>query len=278
MSSLLSDAPALKAAYPPPLGLELPKPPTWGTPVPLYVWRTWKDSNWKRDCASAHIQSRKTLPTWRHIIWTDDECRAFVHAHFPRLICKAYDLCAVGVMRADLWRYLVLFWYGGLYVDMKSTIVRPPRFATTFNGTPRLYASFWDQSQGRTFHAHLFSVGELQQFWIAAEPGSRALWRVVCQIAANILALHRATHDGQAPFIWLPQRDSPKSRIISTTGPIAFTYAVACELDRDPSSVVILDCDCQQAITYIPPVTWDMPSRRSDHYSKHRGSLVDRTP
>jgi hypothetical protein len=216
----------------------------------------------------------KTLPSWRHFVWTDAECRAFIHAHFPPAMGQAYDLCAVGVMRADLWRYLILYWYGGLYVDMKTTIVRKPTFPAIPKRKPRVFTSFWDRSQVDTFHSHLFRVGELQQFWIAAEPGSPVLWRVACQVAANIFALHRAPTDMSLPFISLPKVDSIKSRILSTTGPVVYTYVVAQELALDAASVVILDCNCQQSISYLPPNRRETPSRQPDHYSTHRGSLV----
>ncbi len=279
MSCLLTDPDLIRSAFP--LALEMTPPSlphsNYATPIPPIVWRTWKDNSWETECASAHEWTKTVLPDWTHHICDNTQCRAFIATTFEPRILRAYDACNFGVMRADLWRYLVLYYHGGLYLDMKTGVRLRPYFHTTNGPVPRVYSSPWDAQLHGVYHAHLFRIGELQQFWIAAEPGSPALWHVVCQIVANIETLLAASDDKDAQFILLPKHDCMKSRVISTTGPIAYTFALAEAASKDPRTVLICGHDCNQCINYYPPNTADLTSIRSDHYSKCTKPLVFRT-
>ena len=59
--------------------------------------------------------SNQSSNSWLHILWTDDSSRAFVSRHYPELL-DIYDHARFGVIRADIFRLLVLHQFGGLYV------------------------------------------------------------------------------------------------------------------------------------------------------------------
>jgi len=48
----------------------------------------------------------------------DEEALAFVEANFDKSVLDAFNGFPLGVMRADLWRYLVVYTYGGMYADV----------------------------------------------------------------------------------------------------------------------------------------------------------------
>lgn len=256
--------------------------------VPKIVWRTWRDDSWKIECRSAHDRTLKTLPDWDHRVCTDKDCQKFVSSEFKQhpSIVKAFSLCNYGVMKADLWRYLVLYKHGGLYLDMKSTAVSPPCFASQYKvacSFPVLFTSPWNLAEKDLFHKHLFTTGELQQFWIAAEPGSPVLWEVIRQTVVNILAIDYAaslpTPRRQVPsFLLLPKTDCVKSRILSCTGPVMFSYVVGKWLDTRKctvrAGVQLVSPDCKDSINYWPPVKSEMTSYRDDHYAKHAKPLT----
>ena len=171
---------------------------------------------------------------------------------------------------------LVLYWHGGLYLDMKSDLLRVPHFAENPTGIPWLYTSGWDVTRVGVYHGHLFPKGELQQFWIAAEPGNLALWSAVRRVVANIAALTRLRKDEAAPFLFLPVVDGTKSRILSTTGPIAFTYAVAQAEIETPGCLLVLDPNGNGVINYHPPDKRECTNRRADHYTRGLKPLVKR--
>ena len=62
-------------------------------------------------------------PTWRVARWTDATMRDFVRRRFPGRLA-VYDAFPNAVNRADVFRYMVLFEIGGVYVDLDVEALR----------------------------------------------------------------------------------------------------------------------------------------------------------
>jgi len=62
-------------------------------------------------------------PTWRVARWTDATMRDFVRRRFPGRLA-AYDAFPNAVNRADVFRYMILFEIGGVYVDLDVEALR----------------------------------------------------------------------------------------------------------------------------------------------------------
>jgi hypothetical protein len=61
-------------------------------------------------------------PEYKFHLYTDDDMDNFVNEYFPGEIADCYNKLNIIVAKVDLWRYLVLFTYGGIYLDMDSSI------------------------------------------------------------------------------------------------------------------------------------------------------------
>jgi hypothetical protein len=55
----------------------------------------------------------------------DAACEAYLGAHFHPDVLARYRRITRGAHRADLWRYCVLYREGGLYLDIKTHLLRP---------------------------------------------------------------------------------------------------------------------------------------------------------
>ena len=87
--------------------------------IPKQIFRTWEDDSWKTKCRKAYDHTAKIVPDWPQKVYTSEQRRQFVHkvyADYPDII-DAYELCNYGVMECDMWRHLVIYHYGGLYLD-----------------------------------------------------------------------------------------------------------------------------------------------------------------
>jgi len=74
------------------------------------------------------INSFKSMnPEYKHFLYTDDDMDKFVNENFPGEISDCYNRLNIIVAKVDFWRYLVLYKYGGIYVDMDSSIEKPLR-------------------------------------------------------------------------------------------------------------------------------------------------------
>ena len=72
----------------------------------------------------ANIEHNKTLcPEYEFIFYDNDACDAFIKSNFNEKIYLAYKKInpEYGAMRADFFRYCVLFMKGGVYIDVKSS-------------------------------------------------------------------------------------------------------------------------------------------------------------
>ena len=61
-------------------------------------------------------------PEFEYHLYDDDDMIKFVHDNYPGEITEAFDTIKIGAMKADLWRYLVLYKFGGVYLDIDSEI------------------------------------------------------------------------------------------------------------------------------------------------------------
>ena len=62
---------------------------------------------------------RRLNPGFRHYLFDDNECRNFIKENFNNEVLNAYDKLIPGAYKADLWRYCILYKYGGIYMDIK---------------------------------------------------------------------------------------------------------------------------------------------------------------
>ena len=60
---------------------------------------------------------RETNPDWMYMFWTDASSREFVAKYYQPLL-KTYDDLQLGVQKADMFRYIVLYAFGGVYADI----------------------------------------------------------------------------------------------------------------------------------------------------------------
>jgi mannosyltransferase OCH1-like enzyme len=75
---------------------------------------------------------RKLNPDYNYYYFTSLECREFMKKHFGKnskfkkyKIYEAYDKLIPGAYKADLWRYCVLYIYGGVYTDSRTIPLVP---------------------------------------------------------------------------------------------------------------------------------------------------------
>jgi hypothetical protein len=55
--------------------------------------------------------------SFNYYFYNNSMCDAFIIKNFDKKINKAYFSLPLGVMKADLWRYCIIYKYGGIYAD-----------------------------------------------------------------------------------------------------------------------------------------------------------------
>ena len=89
------------------------------------VFQTWKTQNFPQKIEKILNKNRKLNPDFKFHIYTDDQLFDFVKSNYDSEIFNAFEKLKHPVARADMWRYLILFKYGGVYLDIDSKFNNP---------------------------------------------------------------------------------------------------------------------------------------------------------
>lgn len=85
--------------------------------IPKIIHQTWKDENVPTKWKAAVDQCRAKHPDFEYKLWTDEMMDNFVQKQYPEFHA-VYVSYKHHIQRCDAFRYLVLYKYGGVYIDM----------------------------------------------------------------------------------------------------------------------------------------------------------------
>ena len=97
--------------------------------IPRQIFQTHKSVSYllsKPKLAKSVASWRKHSPRFRYYFFTDAMCDAFMKEHYYGTIYDAYLKLPMAVMKADLWRYCVIYKYGGIYADVDTVCEQRP--------------------------------------------------------------------------------------------------------------------------------------------------------
>lgn len=69
--------------------------------------------------------SWKKNKNFSYHFYEDTQCDTFIKEHFPEVF-PVYNKCPVNVMKADIWRYCIIYKYGGIYADADTILLYDP--------------------------------------------------------------------------------------------------------------------------------------------------------
>ena len=95
--------------------------------IPRMVWQTYPTHTLPPAYARERNQNIALNPMWTFNLWNDSEIGIFIAEQFHPEVGKAFGSLhpALGALRADFWRYCILYVYGGVYLDIDSTFRIP---------------------------------------------------------------------------------------------------------------------------------------------------------
>jgi hypothetical protein len=130
---------------------------------------------------------------WEHRLYEMDHMIDFILTHYGKKMLSYFSRInpKYGAVKADLFRYLLMYECGGVYLDIKSTLIVP--LNVTIKSDDHYLLSHWRNKQGETFHrwgmhdeVRFTGAGEFQQWHIIAEPGHPFLRAVIERVISNI--------------------------------------------------------------------------------------------
>jgi len=67
----------------------------------------------------------KFAPEYTHLIFDDDECKSFILSYFTPIVLQTFIDIKDGAHKTDLFRYCYLYINGGIYLDIKTELIKP---------------------------------------------------------------------------------------------------------------------------------------------------------
>jgi mannosyltransferase OCH1-like enzyme len=91
--------------------------------IPKKIYMTWETKDFDPEFERIINKWRENNPSYELIIFTKEERSDFIRNNFSQKVFDAYTRITPGAFKADLWRYCILYKYGGVYVDIDTLCI-----------------------------------------------------------------------------------------------------------------------------------------------------------
>lgn len=234
--------------------------------IPRVLYQTYSS----KDLPEAVVRNRDVIlrnnPGWNYEFFDDEARREFIARECSQAALAAYDaiLPCYGSSRADLFKYLLIYRRGGLYLDLKSSASRP--LDEIVARAESMLLTQWNRADSRFSgwgdHAELRAAGcpEYQQWYLLAAPQHPYMKAVCDRVLRNIAR-------------YIPELHGVGSYgVLRTTGPIAFSLAVGTV--ADPSLVLPTNDDVGLVYTIYETAGAHRSMFTNKHYSDRSEPIV----
>ncbi|KAF8845837.1 hypothetical protein BDN67DRAFT_302978 [Paxillus ammoniavirescens] len=92
--------------------------------IPRILHQTWKSETLPPRWRNISQACRDMMPDYEYMLWTDASSREFIAEHYSWFL-DTFDNYKYVIQRADVIRYFVLHYYGGIYLDLDVGCLRP---------------------------------------------------------------------------------------------------------------------------------------------------------
>ena len=140
-------------------------------PIPRTVWQTNYTNKVTLPVFLNYLFNRLIAPNWGWKFLTTEERERFVVENFSAEIVDEFLMLQIGAAQADFWRLLVLYKYGGAYLDIDAHFVFPPDLVIEKNSQE----SFLKIKGGR-----------FSNYFMACAPGNRYFSDLIIDVTKNI--------------------------------------------------------------------------------------------
>ena len=241
-----------------------------GATIPKILHQTYSSRALPENILENVKRIRAMNPSWDYRFYDESDRTLFIKDEYGVQMLKYYRKISqeYRAARADLFRYLVLYRHGGVYLDVKSTATRP--LDKVVMSTDCFLLSHWKNTRGGPYpgwglHPELKNLehGEFQQWFIVSVPGHPFLQAIIENVLGN---LDRYTPGLHRTGAWA---------VFRVTGPIAYSLAIAPLLHEAPHRIV----DSEEDLGFRYSI-FDNPAEQAhkkiftSHYAELKTSLT----
>lgn len=241
--------------------------------LPKIIHQTYPDRQLPSFYQQNIARIKQLSPGWDYRFYDDKDIQDYIARHFPEILNYYHRIDArYGAAKADLFRYLVIYKEGGIYLDIKSTITRLLDEVLPVEETYLL--SHWDNGPGKKHEDYGLWVyadarpevwperGEFQQWFIVSPPGHPFLRKTIERVCNNI--------DTYCPLTG----EVGKVGVLKLTGPIVYTQTVLSLMDKVAHSIVDAEVDLGFYYSFLQEPRLHKNSFRRKHYTRLKNPII----
>jgi len=183
--------------------------------IPFIVHQTFYTTKFPQQIIEIIQNNKKMCPNYKFIFYDDEDCIKFIKTYFDERTYNAYMMLnnCYGAMKADFFRYCVLYKIGGVYLDIKSKINIPLKQIISPEDSCILDIPRNDLEPWRK------KCPTYEQWLLMFEPNHPYLNEMIQQMVTNIENKYEPQIPGY-PFL------TSKQKILQLTGPDALARAI----------------------------------------------------
>ena len=96
--------------------------------IPLNLYTCWHTLDLPPLMKKNYTLLMDTNPEFNHFLFDENDCQTFISNHFNKNVLNAYITIIPSAYKSDLWRYCILYIYGGIYLDIKYKCINGFKF------------------------------------------------------------------------------------------------------------------------------------------------------
>lgn len=173
----------------------------------------------------ANIQQiQATNSDWEYRLWDEASIERFIFEVYGAELLRYYRMISplYRAAQADFARYLIIYHYGGVYLDIKASFERP--LSEVLDLERDAYILYhWDNEPDRPYagfglfpelDTERFPYGEYPQTFVIARPGHPLLQQIIAAVMERL--------DSYSPFV----QGVGLRGVLRTTGPLVYSQVV----------------------------------------------------
>lgn len=200
-------------------------------------------------------------PDWQYTLYDDNDIIGYLNTYFPDKLKYYLRINSkYGAARADLFRYLLMYREGGVYLDIKSAITLP--LSKVLLPDDEFILSYWDLPIKSKLLGN--EMGEFQQWHIITVPEHPFLKNVIDKVLNNI-----NTYSVQKFGVG-------KEGVLKVTGPVVYSNVIMEMMkSKNPPVYRIVELNDYIGLTYNNIQTNHETKFSKAHYSTINEPIIN---
>lgn len=91
--------------------------------IPLEIYQTWHNDDLPDSVKNSTENIKNNNPEFKYNLYNEELCRNYIKDNYSEEILETYDNLVPYALKADLWRYCILYKRGGVYLDSKYSCI-----------------------------------------------------------------------------------------------------------------------------------------------------------